>query len=280
MGEQPLYGFVNTCFCTLVAGSTRALASRSPVRGLSLLTLTAPADVSTLHPTAIFGRNCEDFRGVRLLGFWALGRHAVPSICTRRKTIGRVFSKAQPRKRPAPLEDPLYLFRRRATGLLDIRDPGPLPDPDESRLAPGMPSCGPQEPGWVPAPESSDILRSPENTFPVERPSSQLRLPPILGLSAIQLQLGEKKLNVGAGRHACCRKDEEQAGPPALRPSGASAPQWHWLAGSCSCQGQGGANQPQPQLGPINPNPGGAKRSKLKAGASSLVLGPTRSYVH
>eukprot|EP00962_Isochrysis_galbana_P046459 scaffold18704_cov108-Isochrysis_galbana.AAC.4 len=33
----------------------------------------------------IFGRNCEDFRGVRLLGFWALGRHAVPSICT----IGR-----------------------------------------------------------------------------------------------------------------------------------------------------------------------------------------------
>eukprot|EP00962_Isochrysis_galbana_P039592 scaffold14217_cov120-Isochrysis_galbana.AAC.6 len=29
---------------------------------------------------------------------------------------------------------------RRATGLLDIRDPGPLPDPDESRLAPGMPS--------------------------------------------------------------------------------------------------------------------------------------------
>eukprot|EP00962_Isochrysis_galbana_P024265 scaffold7422_cov134-Isochrysis_galbana.AAC.3 len=35
------------------------------------------------------------------------------------------------------------------------------------------------EPGWVPAPESSDILRSPENTFPVERPSSQLRLPPI-----------------------------------------------------------------------------------------------------
>jgi len=31
----------------------------------------------------------------------------------------------------------------------------------------------------VPAPESSDILRSPENTFPVERPSSQLRLPPI-----------------------------------------------------------------------------------------------------
>eukprot|EP00962_Isochrysis_galbana_P021894 scaffold6474_cov139-Isochrysis_galbana.AAC.5 len=30
-------------------------------------------------------------RGVRLLGFWALGRHAVPSICTR-KTIGRVFS--------------------------------------------------------------------------------------------------------------------------------------------------------------------------------------------
>eukprot|EP00962_Isochrysis_galbana_P057982 scaffold30636_cov129-Isochrysis_galbana.AAC.2 len=41
---------------------------------------------------------------------------------------------------PAPLEDPLYLFRRRATGLLDIRDPGPLPDPDECRLAPGMPS--------------------------------------------------------------------------------------------------------------------------------------------
>eukprot|EP00962_Isochrysis_galbana_P010412 scaffold2872_cov112-Isochrysis_galbana.AAC.13 len=31
----------------------------------------------------------EDFRGVRLLGFWALGRHAVPSICTR-KTIGRM----------------------------------------------------------------------------------------------------------------------------------------------------------------------------------------------
>jgi len=30
----------------------------------------------------------------------------------------------------------------------------------------------------VPAPESSDILRSPENTFPVEHPSSQLRLPP------------------------------------------------------------------------------------------------------
>eukprot|EP00962_Isochrysis_galbana_P001262 scaffold317_cov101-Isochrysis_galbana.AAC.7 len=41
---------------------------------------------------------------------------------------------------PAPLEDPLYLFRRRATGLLDIKDPGTLPDPDESRLAPGMPS--------------------------------------------------------------------------------------------------------------------------------------------
>eukprot|EP00962_Isochrysis_galbana_P034806 scaffold11844_cov139-Isochrysis_galbana.AAC.1 len=34
-------------------------------------------------------------RGVRLLGFWALGRHAVPSICTR-KTIGRVFSKDHP----------------------------------------------------------------------------------------------------------------------------------------------------------------------------------------
>eukprot|EP00962_Isochrysis_galbana_P032521 scaffold10698_cov112-Isochrysis_galbana.AAC.3 len=31
----------------------------------------------------------------------------------------------------------------------------------------------------VPAPKSSDILRSPKNTFPVERPSSQLRLPPI-----------------------------------------------------------------------------------------------------
>eukprot|EP00962_Isochrysis_galbana_P029660 scaffold9519_cov128-Isochrysis_galbana.AAC.5 len=47
----------------------------------------------------------------------------------------------QPRRRPpAPLEDPLYLFRRRATGLLDIKDPGTLPDPDESRLAPGMPS--------------------------------------------------------------------------------------------------------------------------------------------
>eukprot|EP00962_Isochrysis_galbana_P046018 scaffold18348_cov149-Isochrysis_galbana.AAC.4 len=43
-----------------------------------------------------------------------------------------------------------------------------------------MPSSGQQEPGWVPAPESSDILRSPENTFPVERPSSQLRLPAIL----------------------------------------------------------------------------------------------------
>eukprot|EP00962_Isochrysis_galbana_P041583 scaffold15313_cov132-Isochrysis_galbana.AAC.3 len=28
-------------------------------------------------------------RGVRLLGFWALGRHAVPSICTG-KTIGRM----------------------------------------------------------------------------------------------------------------------------------------------------------------------------------------------
>eukprot|EP00962_Isochrysis_galbana_P015912 scaffold4548_cov107-Isochrysis_galbana.AAC.8 len=35
------------------------------------------------------------FRGVRLLGFWALGRHAVPSICTR-KTIGRVFPKDHP----------------------------------------------------------------------------------------------------------------------------------------------------------------------------------------
>eukprot|EP00962_Isochrysis_galbana_P047704 scaffold19625_cov102-Isochrysis_galbana.AAC.1 len=43
----------------------------------------------------IFGRNCEDFRGVRLLGFWVLGRHAVPSICTG-KTIGRVFSKDHP----------------------------------------------------------------------------------------------------------------------------------------------------------------------------------------
>eukprot|EP00962_Isochrysis_galbana_P016169 scaffold4624_cov138-Isochrysis_galbana.AAC.5 len=42
-------------------------------------------------------------------------------------------------------------------------------------------TLNPQEPGWVHAPESSDILRSPENTFPVEveRPSSQLRLPPI-----------------------------------------------------------------------------------------------------
>jgi len=37
----------------------------------------------------------------------------------------------------------------------------------------------------VTAPESSDILRSPENTFfPVERPSSQLRLPPIDSLSS------------------------------------------------------------------------------------------------
>eukprot|EP00962_Isochrysis_galbana_P013914 scaffold3958_cov103-Isochrysis_galbana.AAC.2 len=34
---------------------------------------------------------------------------------------------------PAPGDRP-------ARHVLDIRDPGPLPDPDESRLAPGMPS--------------------------------------------------------------------------------------------------------------------------------------------
>eukprot|EP00962_Isochrysis_galbana_P018867 scaffold5475_cov127-Isochrysis_galbana.AAC.1 len=60
------------------------------------------------------GRNCEDFRGVRLLGFWALGRHAVPSICTR-KTIGRHRSGARADRAPSVLQPPILSYK--ALGL-------------------------------------------------------------------------------------------------------------------------------------------------------------------
>eukprot|EP00962_Isochrysis_galbana_P004467 scaffold1228_cov115-Isochrysis_galbana.AAC.1 len=40
----------------------------------------------------IFGRNCEDFRGVRLLGFWALGRRVYFSFSFRR---GPLFYKSK-----------------------------------------------------------------------------------------------------------------------------------------------------------------------------------------
>eukprot|EP00962_Isochrysis_galbana_P055818 scaffold27604_cov141-Isochrysis_galbana.AAC.5 len=49
---------------------------------------------ASAHPPSN-SRKSQLGRGVRLLGFWALGRHAVPSICTG-KTIGRVFSKDHP----------------------------------------------------------------------------------------------------------------------------------------------------------------------------------------